>query len=855
MADNQPALVFRVAATIEELKKNLAEGKNQIEVTQQALVKMAASYDGSRLIQQAGATAAAIQQIGGVTNLTAAEQAKANTILEAAIEKYRLLGKEAPPGMQALADATKKIEPPTSAATQAFGGLASQIQANIVGFVSAQAIIGGFTSAVHALTGFVAESVGAYAESEGAQIRLTSALRQHALATPEVIDQYNALATTFQRTTIYADEQINAMEGLLTQVGGVMPSKMREALKASTDLAAGLGIDLQSATMLVAKAAAGHTETLGRYGITVSQAEVATRGFDAVLEAVNRQFGGQAQAAIETYTGKVKQIENSWNNVQEALGKIILTNPLVVAALSRITEAAAGADKASSETNHSFSDLLAKLGFIDPVTHAAASALEDYVDGLNTVEESQKRLGAMPSPFAKWASDNSLPAITSGMKIAAEQWREHEKDAKAATEAYDKFRDSLVDLAAVGEGWRGTLDTIDGSVVEAIRYYLEAGVAQDKLASAYYLTAAQVKAVASQLKDEQDAWKIESKSIEETTKLWDEYFALRVQHGGTAADAQIAQIHKWADDLAASMQKAGADTTAFYNALTAVTAEKLNGVRVDWGALASASKEALQETFEKAQATYEAALTSSLHFSSAAMQHFRDLRDAARDAFYGIDASANTTQAKLEAVNAAVMGLTSTFHGWNDQVMNSGSMAFAALEGDLNSTAKSIHTLGDEWITAADAKKRFDMGNTLDLAHAARDPEIMDLLKAGWSLENAESIKLARQWGYTPKLYDDKGNPETQPSKGERVPGYEKGVINAPGGWAMVGEKGPERMYVPPGANIYPTGSAAGAGSITIHVNVSGVWDSRSKVELTDVVSAGLLKKLVALGYRPPSGA
>jgi hypothetical protein len=35
--------------------------------------------------------------------------------------------------------------------------------------------------------------------------------------------------------------------------------------------------------------------------------------------------------------------------------------------------------------------------------------------------------------------------------------------------------------------------------------------------------------------------------------------------------------------------------------------------------------------------------------------------------------------------------------------------------------------------------------------------------------------------------------------------------MNAPGGWAMVGESGPELMQVPRGANIYPNGSTPGA--------------------------------------------
>jgi len=48
-------------------------------------------------------------------------------------------------------------------------------------------------------------------------------------------------------------------------------------------------------------------------------------------------------------------------------------------------------------------------------------------------------------------------------------------------------------------------------------------------------------------------------------------------------------------------------------------------------------------------------------------------------------------------------------------------------------------------------------------------------------------------------------------SQGQKVPGYASGVTNAPGGWAMVGESGPELMQVPRGANIYPNGSAPSA--------------------------------------------
>lgn len=89
---------------------------------------MSNAFDGSRIIAQSGAVMAQIRDLGGVTKLTGAEQAKANAILEAGLEKYRTLGREAPPGMQKLADETKQVDTTTS-------GLTATVKQLALGFV------------------------------------------------------------------------------------------------------------------------------------------------------------------------------------------------------------------------------------------------------------------------------------------------------------------------------------------------------------------------------------------------------------------------------------------------------------------------------------------------------------------------------------------------------------------------------------------------------------------------------------------------------------------------------------------------------------------------------------------------
>ncbi|SDE12338.1 hypothetical protein SAMN05216337_102064 [Bradyrhizobium brasilense] len=51
---------------------------------------------------------------------------------------------------------------------------------------------------------------------------------------------------------------------------------------------------------------------------------------------------------------------------------------------------------------------------------------------------------------------------------------------------------------------------------------------------------------------------------------------------------------------------------------------------------------------------------------------------------------------------------------------------------------------------------------------------------------------------------------------GPTVPAYANGTDSAPGGWSIVGEKGPELMNVPKGAQILPNGVSPGGGDIHV---------------------------------------
>lgn len=132
-------MVVKVTANLTELRKAMQEQSDIFVTTKREISAISNAFDGSKIISQAGAVASQIQAMGGVANLTAGEQARANRILDDALDKYKALGKEAPPGMQALAAATRGVGDATETAGFKVGGLKGELS-KFDGILSAMGI-------------------------------------------------------------------------------------------------------------------------------------------------------------------------------------------------------------------------------------------------------------------------------------------------------------------------------------------------------------------------------------------------------------------------------------------------------------------------------------------------------------------------------------------------------------------------------------------------------------------------------------------------------------------------------------------------------------------------------------------
>lgn len=438
-----PSINVRIAANLAELKAGLKEAQGELVTTTALMERATSALSGTNLIKSAHQYAAAISEIGGVSRLTASEQQRMHSLFEKSAEKLTLMGKGSDAATQEfrrLAEATKGVEKATETTSTSFGSM-------FKAFVAGQLSIAALHRVWRTFVDFVGSSVEAYAQQELAVKKLDTALKAQHLSVASVSPAYQEMAAQFQRTTKYGDELTIEMQALLTQIGGVMPSQMRGATQAAMDLASGLGVDLRTATMLVGKAFAGETGTLTRYGIVIDETKLKTEGASAVLDAIQSKFGGQAQAEVETYAGKVQQLGNAWGDFKEQIAKSFMESPQLEAALRALTERLQDNTAKVNENKEGWARWAFGLITGETASKQLQKDLDGYYDHLNEIARMTDRLLAQPSPFEQLAK-RELPALTSGLELAREEWKkqvEAQDAAKKAAESHTKALQALMD--------------------------------------------------------------------------------------------------------------------------------------------------------------------------------------------------------------------------------------------------------------------------------------------------------------------------------------------------------------------------------------------------------------------------
>ena len=167
-----------------------------------------------------------------------------------------------------------------------------------------------------ALLGAVKSSIDLFAKQEQAENKLRFAAGD---ATEELIRQ----AKQIQKNTVFGDEAIIAQQAYVKSLG-ISTEQTKEIIAASVDLASAMNISLESAVMNTTKTLSGMQGELGEK-LPAAFKELTPEALKAGegIKFIAKQFGGTAQADVDTFAGSMSQMSNAVGDAGEAFGSLL----------------------------------------------------------------------------------------------------------------------------------------------------------------------------------------------------------------------------------------------------------------------------------------------------------------------------------------------------------------------------------------------------------------------------------------------------------------------------------------------------------------------------------------------------
>jgi len=168
-----------------------------------------------------------------------------------------------------------------------------------------------------------ANFVRAANQQEVAVAGFEQAMKSMGRYTGEFSKQLQGLATQIQSEGIIGDEAILEGTKFLATYKDISNETLPQAMRVMTDIAALMGGDVRNAANMVGKASMGMTGELRRAGITISDATMKSKDFNAILREIEEQVGGQNKALAATSAGGMKQFANAWGDLKEVIGTVM----------------------------------------------------------------------------------------------------------------------------------------------------------------------------------------------------------------------------------------------------------------------------------------------------------------------------------------------------------------------------------------------------------------------------------------------------------------------------------------------------------------------------------------------------
>lgn len=200
----------------------------------------------------------------------------------------------------------KAIQAQTSRLNKAFSGIGGTLAGFGLAFAGFELIKTALKNAV---------------EAEEVDKRLIETAERLAGANREQAQSLIDLAGATQVRSRFGDEDIKVQQTALLQYGLTI-KEVKKLTPIIADFAAATGQDMAGATQKVIQGLNGMTRGLKVHGVELQAGGSKAENMTQIMEQLNSKFGGSAAKDLETTSGRVEQLKNSFGDLLETIGTL-----------------------------------------------------------------------------------------------------------------------------------------------------------------------------------------------------------------------------------------------------------------------------------------------------------------------------------------------------------------------------------------------------------------------------------------------------------------------------------------------------------------------------------------------------
>jgi hypothetical protein len=256
-----------------------------------------------------------------------------------------------------------------------------------------------------------------------------------------------------QDTTGVLDDQLRpAFQSLAVATGDY--TKAQDLLNTALDVSQATGASLNTVSKALSRAYLGNFTAVSRLGAGITKAEIAAGDFNAIQEKLNKNFGGSAVAAADTYAGQLRILKAAFTDVQETIGKGF------VDAFTKLVGPDGSATQFAEALRDAalyIADIIRGLGVVAEKLKPIESffrfftgknlllgipVLGTYIDQIQKLGKLEIFMGGSPEPaqIGYAALERDKKTLTLAKKLSAEEKKKADAAKKAAKAAADKLK-------------------------------------------------------------------------------------------------------------------------------------------------------------------------------------------------------------------------------------------------------------------------------------------------------------------------------------------------------------------------------------------------------------------------------